>query len=148
MKKIEIYTDGSCLNNPGFGGWAYILYFKEHQKQESGSESNTTNNRMELLAIIKALEALKEPCEISLFSDSNLMVQSINCWLNTWVAKNFKGKKNVDLWQRYLNLAKAHKITAHWVKAHSINEKNQKCDFLARQAALKLKESYEKASRA
>lgn len=79
------YTDGSCLKNPGFGGWAYILRYNQHQKEGFGAEANTTNNRMELKAIIEALKALKEPCEISLFTDSNLMVQSINEWLEAWI---------------------------------------------------------------
>ncbi|MCW1360876.1 ribonuclease HI [Campylobacter sp. US33a] len=144
MKQIKIYTDGSCLKNPGFGGWAYILEYKNHQKEGFGSQENTTNNRMELLAIIKALEALKEPCEISLFTDSNLMVQSINEWLKDWVKKDFKGKKNVDLWKEYLNLAKIHKIKAFWIKAHNGHTQNERCDFLARMAALNLQKDNEK----
>ncbi len=139
MKKIEIYTDGSCLNNPGFGGWAYIVRYKEHEKIGFGAQENTTNNRMELLALIEALKILKEPCEIKLFSDSNLLVQSINEWLENWVKKGFKGKKNVDLWQEYLKIAKNHKIKAFWVKAHNNHEENEKCDKLARKAALSLK---------
>lgn len=138
MKSIEIYTDGSCLNNPGFGGWAYILRFKEYEKENFGSESNTTNNRMELRAIIEALKALKEPCEISLFTDSNLMVQSINEWLENWVKNGFKRKKNIDLWQEYLSLAKKHKIKAFWIKAHNNHKENERCDTLAKEAALKL----------
>lgn len=140
MKSIEIYTDGSCLNNPGFGGWAYVLSYKNHIKEYSGACENTTNNRMELMAIIKALEALKEPCEIKLYTDSNLMVQSINQWLKDWIKKDFKGKKNVDLWKEYIKVAKNHDICAIWVKAHNGNEFNERCDTLARQAALKLQE--------
>lgn len=93
MRHIEIYTDGSCLKNPGFGGWAYILRYNQHQKEGFGAEANTTNNRMELKAIIEALKALKEPCEISLFTDSNLMVQSINEWLEAWIKKISRVKK-------------------------------------------------------
>lgn len=140
MKSIEIYTDGSCLNNPGFGGWAYVLNYKNHIKEHSGACENTTNNRMELMAIIKALEALKEPCEIKLYTDSNLMVQSINQWLKDWIKKDFKGKKNVDLWKEYIKVAKNHAICAIWVKAHNGHEFNERCDTLARQAALKLQE--------
>lgn len=138
MKAIELYTDGSCLNNPGFGGWAYILRFGKYEKEESGAEKNTTNNRMELLAIIKALEVLKQPCEISLFTDSKLMVRSINEWLELWIQKDFKGKKNVDLWQQYLHNIRTHKIKAFWIKAHNGHKDNERCDFLARQAAMKL----------
>jgi len=145
MKQVEIYTDGSCLNNPGFGGWAYIVRYKKYEKIAFGACENTTNNRMELLAIIEALKILKEPCEIKLFTDSNLMVQSINEWLFTWVKKNFKNKKNVDLWQEYLKLAKNHKIKAFWIKAHNGHKENEKCDFLAKQAAQNLqKENNEK----
>lgn len=138
MKDIKIYTDGSCLNNPGFGGWAYILSYKGHTKEASGAQANTTNNQMELRAIIEALRALKEPCKISLFTDSNLMVQSINEWLEGWVKKDFKGKKNVSLWKEYLELATKHEITAFWVKAHNGHKENERCDELAREAALKL----------
>ncbi|TBR78251.1 ribonuclease HI [Campylobacter novaezeelandiae] len=138
MKQIKIYTDGSCLNNPGFGGWAYILRYKEHEKIGFGAKENTTNNQMELLAIIEALKILKEPCEIELYTDSNLMVRSINEWLETWVKKDFKNKKNVDLWKEYLKFSKDHKIKAFWVKAHNGHIENEKCDKLAREAALNL----------
>lgn len=138
MKQIKIYTDGSCLNNPGFGGWAYILRYKEHEKIGFGAKENTTNNQMELLAIIEALKILKEPCEIKLYTDSNLMVRSINEWLETWVKKDFKNKKNVDLWKEYLKFSKDHKIRAFWVKAHNGHIENEKCDKLAREAALNL----------
>lgn len=140
MKAVEIYTDGSCLENPGFGGWAFILSYQGHEKIAYGSQANTTNNQMELRAIIEALKALKEPCEISLFTDSNLMVQSINEWLENWVEKDFKGKKNVSLWKEYLIAAKPHKIKAFWVKAHNNHPQNERCDEMARNAALKLKE--------
>lgn len=139
MKSIEIYTDGSCLDNPGFGGWAYILSYQGHEKVGFGAQANTTNNQMELRAIIEALKALKEPCEIALYTDSNLMVQSINEWLEGWVKKDFKGKKNVPLWKEYLHAAKPHKITAFWLKAHNGHELNERCDELARKAATELK---------
>lgn len=139
MKIVEIYTDGSCLDNPGFGGWAFILNYQGHEKIAYGAQANTTNNQMELRAIIQALKALKEPCEILLFTDSNLMVQSINEWLENWVKKDFKGKKNVPLWKEYLEVAKPHKIKAFWVKAHNKHPQNERCDEMARNAALKLK---------
>lgn len=142
MKKIKIYTDGSCLNNPGFGGYAYIVRYKEHEKIGFGSQKDTTNNRMELLAIIEALKTLKEACEIELFTDSNLMVRSINEWLEGWIQKDFKGKKNVDLWQEYMKVSKTHKIRAFWIKAHNNHPENEKCDKLAREAALNLQKEY------
>lgn len=138
MKSVEIYTDGSCLKNPGFGGWSFILRYKNYEKISYGSEKNTTNNRMELLAIIRALEALKEPCAVKIFTDSNLMVRSINEWLELWVKKGFRGKKNVDLWQEYLQASRPHKIQAFWIRAHNGHAENEKCDALARGAALAL----------
>ncbi|MCR6594292.1 ribonuclease HI [Campylobacter insulaenigrae] len=144
MKSIEIYTDGSCLNNPGFGGWAYILSYKDHKKENSGACENTTNNRMELMAIIQALKALKEPCDIKLYTDSKLMVQSINEWLKEWIRKDFKNKKNTDLWQEYLAISKIHKIVAIWIKAHNGHEFNERCDMLARDAALELQKERSK----
>ena len=141
MKKVEIYTDGACLDNPGFGGWAFILRYNGHEKAGSGAWANTTNNQMELKAIIEALKALKEPCEVALYTDSNLMVQSINEWLAGWVKKDFKGKKNVPLWREYLAAAKPHKITAFWVKAHAGHELNERCDTMAKNAASELKKA-------
>lgn len=143
MKKIELYTDGSSLGNPGFGGWAYILSYQGHEKIGFGSEENATNNQMELRAIIEALKALKEPCKIALFSDSNLMVQSINEWLEGWIKKDFKGKKNVELWREYIKAAKPHQIKAFWIKAHNNHPQNERCDTLAREAAIKCKEQKE-----
>lgn len=139
MKKCEIYTDGSCLGNPGIGGWAFIIKYGVHEKRCAGALADTTNNQMELLAIIKALKALKEPCEIALYTDSNLMVQGINEWLDGWVKKDFKGKKNVPLWREYLEVAKCHKITAFWVKAHANHPQNELCDKMAREAAENLR---------
>lgn len=147
MKRVELYTDGSCLDNPGCGGWAYILRYGEREKVGCGAQKDTTNNQMELRAIIEALRALKEPCEIALYTDSNLMVQSINEWLAGWVKKDFKGKKNVPLWKEYLELAKPHKITAFWVKAHDGHEFNERCDELARKAASELKNSLKSGSK-
>ncbi|ASQ31237.1 ribonuclease HI [Campylobacter avium LMG 24591] len=145
MPEINLYTDGSCLGNPGIGGWAYILKYeaKNYEKEGFGAEQNTTNNRMELKAIIEALKLIKQPCKINLYTDSNLMVQSINEWIFKWIKTNFKGKKNVDLWQEYLNLSKEHRIKAFWLKAHNGHKENERCDFLARNEALKLQKSME-----
>lgn len=139
MKVVEIYTDGSCLDNPGYGGWAFILSYQGHEKVGCGAQKDTTNNQMELRAIIEALKALKEACNVSLFTDSNLMVQSINEWLDEWIKKDFKGKKNVALWKEYLEVAKPHKIKAFWVKAHNNHPQNERCDEMARNAASELK---------
>ena len=138
MKDIDIFTDGSCLGNPGIGGWAYILKYKDHIKKESGACKDTTNNQMELTAIIKALKALKTPCNINLYTDSNLMVQSINLWLEGWIKNNFKGKKNINLWKEYIDISKDHKIKAIWIKAHNGHKENEECDKMAREAALNL----------
>ena len=138
MKKIEIFTDGSCLGNPGNGGWCAILRYNGHEKILSGNEKNTTNNRMELLAVINALEALKEPCEIELYSDSTYVLKGLNEWLNNWIKKNFKNVKNVDLWKKYIEVAKPHKIHINWVKGHSGHKENEICDKIAKEKAKEL----------
>ncbi|NPA55373.1 MAG: ribonuclease HI [Epsilonproteobacteria bacterium] len=135
MKHIEIFTDGSCLGNPGRGGWCAILRYNQHQKILKGCQINTTNNRMELLAVIKALEALKEPCEIELYSDSTYVLRGINEWLDNWKRKNFKKVKNVDLWKRYLDAAKHHVIHINWIRGHSGHTENELCDSIARAQA-------------
>jgi ribonuclease HI len=140
MKKIEIFTDGSCLGNPGNGGWCAILRYGEHEKILSGNEANTTNNRMELTAVIKALEALKEPCEIELYSDSTYVLKGLNEWLSNWIKKDFKKVKNVDLWKKYIEVSKPHKIHINWVKGHSGHKENEICDKIAKEEAEKLKD--------
>lgn len=140
MKQILLFSDGSCLGNPGIGGWAYILRYKNHEKKEFGTSELTTNNQMELTAVLKALKTLKEPCKIKLFTDSSYVANSINLWLDGWVKKNFKNVKNVELWKEYLSLSKPHQITAFWVKAHAGHKENEECDDMARNAALKLKD--------
>ena len=140
MKQILLFSDGSCLGNPGIGGWAYILRYKNHEKKEFGTNKLTTNNQMELTAVLKALKILKEPCKIELFTDSSYVANSINLWLDGWVKKNFKNVKNVELWKEYLSLSKPHQIMAFWVKAHAGHKENEECDDMARNAALKLKE--------
>lgn len=137
MKKIILYTDGSCLKNPGAGGWAWIKIDGENITKDSGGDAKTTNNIMELSACINAISSLNEPCEIDLYSDSQYVVKGINEWLAGWIKINFKGKMNVELWKKYLEVSKSHKINAIWVKAHNGNKYNEMCDELARLQALK-----------
>jgi len=139
MKKIEIFTDGSSLGNPGPGGWCAILRYKEKEKIISGGENYTTNNKMELTAVIEALKALKEPCEIELYSDSTYVLKGINEWLNNWIKKNFKNVKNPELWKEFLEISKPHKIHINWVKGHSGHKENEICDKIAKKEALKRK---------
>jgi len=141
LKQIDIFTDGSCLGNPGSGGWCAILRYKGHEKILSGAEKNTTNNRMELLAVIKALEALKEPCEINLYSDSTYVLKGLNEWLDGWIKKDFKKVKNVDLWKKYIEVSKPHKIHVNWVKGHSGHKENEICDTIAKEEAMKIKDN-------
>ena len=136
MKKVTIYTDGACSGNPGPGGWAAVLQYGDKTKELSGGEAQTTNNRMELLAAISALELLKEPCEVDLFTDSQYLCNAINKgWLRGWKAKGWKRKegelKNPDLWQRLDALLVTHAVTFTWVKGHADNEFNNRCDALA-----------------
>jgi ribonuclease HI len=134
---IKIYTDGAAKGNPGNGGYGAILEFQGKRKELSEGFRMTTNNRMELLAVIKALESIKKPgWEVLVFSDSKYVVDSVEKgWLNGWVKKNFKDKKNVDLWKRYIEAAKVHKVRFQWVKGHAGHPENERCDELAVQAA-------------
>ena len=136
MKKITIYTDGACSGNPGPGGWGAILCYQDTERELSGGEKQTTNNRMELLGAISALSALKEPCDVELFTDSQYIVKAINeRWLQGWKTKNWTRKggelKNIDLWQELDKLLTQHKISFHWVKGHAENKYNNRCDELA-----------------
>ena len=137
MKKVKIYTDGACSYNPGPGGWGCVLIYGEKQKQISGFEENTTNNRMELMAVIKALEELKQACEVDLFTDSAYVSNAfLQDWIGGWVKNDWRGSdkkevKNKELWQRLLELTEKHKVTFHKVKGHSDNELNNLCDKLA-----------------
>ena len=136
MRKVTIYTDGACSGNPGPGGWGAILMYGKSKKELSGGEVSTTNNRMELTAVIKALEALKEPCEVMLYTDSQYVANAINLgWLESWKSKGWKRKggevKNLDLWITLVPLLEKHKVTFEWVKGHSDNEYNNRCDELA-----------------
>jgi len=141
VKKITLFSDGSALGNPGPGGYGVILRFKDKEKELFGSEAHTTNNRMELLGAIEGLKALKEPCEVDIISDSSYVVKGINEWLSGWVKKDFKKIKNPDLWIKYLEVSKIHKVNAIWVRGHDGHEENERCDQLAREAAQKMKES-------
>ena len=136
-KTVTIYTDGACSGNPGPGGWGAILRYGAHEKELSGGEPETTNNRMELTAVIRALEALKEPCRVELYTDSRYIVDAIEKgWLYSWQKNGWRkaDKKpalNVDLWQRILELFATHEVTLHWVRGHADNEYNNRCDALA-----------------
>ena len=136
MKQVTIYTDGACSGNPGPGGWGAILLYKDTVREMSGGEAPTTNNRMELLGAISALSSLKEPCEVSLYTDSQYLAKAINeGWLKGWKAKNWKRKdgelKNIDLWQEIDRLLGVHTVSFHWVKGHAENNYNNRCDELA-----------------
>lgn len=136
-KKIEIFTDGSCLGNPGPGGIGILLRYRQHEKHLSEGYIRTTNNRMELLAVIKALEKLSQSCEVNLYSDSQYMKNGITQWILKWKANGWnQGKvKNQDLWQRLDNVTQRHKIHWHWVKGHSGHKENEICDKLAKDGA-------------
>ena len=139
MKSVKLFSDGSCLGNPGAGGWAYILQYGDAVKKASGAEAMTTNNQMELTAAIMGLSALKQPCRVELFTDSEYVVKAISSWLAKWVVTDFKGKKNADLWRRYLAAAAPHEIKASWVKGHAGHPQNEECDAMARAAAEAIK---------
>lgn len=137
MKEIEIYTDGACSGNPGKGGWGAVLVYKGNEKQLSGAEMQTTNNRMELTAVIKALEQLKEPCKVSLTTDSKYVCDSVTKgWVYSWQKNNWRkaDKKpalNADLWQELLEQLSIHDVEFHWVKGHNGHKYNEICDKLA-----------------
>lgn len=132
MKHIDMYTDGSCLGNPGKGGWATILIYNKIEKELCGYEANTTNNRMELTAVIEGLAALKEPCEVYVYTDSKYVSEAINKgWLENWASKAFYGRRNAELWKLLYSLLKQHNVKFIWVKGHNGNVYNERCDALA-----------------
>ena len=134
MKKhVEIYTDGACRGNPGKGGWGAILVYGKYEKEMSGGERETTNNRMELLAVIKGLEAIKwENAEVHVYSDSSYVVNAINKgWLEGWQRRGYAKVKNPDLWMRFANLYRMHRVSFHWIKGHAGHPENERCDALA-----------------
>lgn len=135
--KITIYTDGAALGNPGPGGYGAVLIAGQHHKELSAGYRHTTNNRMELLAVIVALEALKKPgSEVDIFTDSRYVQQAVEKrWVFGWEKKNFKDKKNPDLWRRFLKIYRQHHVKFHWVKGHAGNPLNERCDELATTAA-------------
>lgn len=140
---LEIYTDGACLGNPGRGGWGAILIWQDQKKELSGGEANTTNNRMELMAAIKALEAVKRPVPIRLVSDSTYLRDGITKWIHGWRKNGWKTASknpvaNQDLWQRLDDLNQSHDISWEWVKGHSGHPMNERCDDMARQEAERL----------
>ena len=137
MKTVTLYTDGACSGNPGPGGWGAILAFNGVEKELSGGEGSTTNNRMELTAVIQGLSALKEPCIVELYSDSKYVIDGLSKgWAESWQKNGWKkaDKKpalNPDLWERLLELSRIHSLHYHWVKGHADNPKNNRCDELA-----------------
>ncbi len=146
---VTIYTDGAAKGNPGNGGYGAVLMYGKHKKEISEGFRNTTNNRMELLSVIVALETLTRPVNVTIYSDSKYVVDSIEKgWLFGWEKKGFKGKKNIDLWKRFLKIYRKHKVKFVWVKGHAGNPMNERCDQLAVAAAesknLKIDEGYER----
>lgn len=140
MKSIVIYTDGACLGNPGPGGWGALLRYRDIERELSGGEPQTTNNRMELMAAIVALETLTEACRVDLHTDSQYVRQGITEWLRNWVRRGWKtaaggAVKNQDLWQRLQAASERHTIAWHWVKGHSGHPENERVDALATAAA-------------
>lgn len=146
MKHITVHTDGSCLGNPGPGGWAALLRYRERERELVGGETPTTNNRMELMAAIMALETLTEPCQVTLHSDSQYVRQGITEWMPNWVRKNWKtaggaAVKNRDLWERLHAATQRHSIDWRWVKGHNGDPDNERVDVLARQEAGRIRDA-------
>lgn len=143
LTTVEIFTDGACRGNPGPGGWGAILRYNKHEKKINGSEPLTTNNRMELTAVIKALKQLKKRCKVEITTDSKYVQQGITSWIeqwkkNNWKTSNKKPVKNLDLWQQLDTIANQHEIIWHWVKGHSNHKENELADQLANEAIDKL----------
>ena len=140
MEKVTIYTDGACSGNPGPGGWASVLIYNGNEKEISGGKQDTTNNIMEITAVIEGLKALKFPCEVDLYSDSAYVVNTfLQGWIYSWMKNNWKTAsgapvKNQELWQELYNLTKVHKVNFNKVKGHADNKYNNRCDELAREA--------------
>lgn len=142
--KIEIFCDGACSGNPGVGGWGAVLRYGDKEKELSGADGETTNNRMELTAVIEALSSLKRPCSVVLTSDSQYVVKGMTEWISGWVKKGWVSSKkepvlNRDLWERLLALSKIHRIEWVWVRGHNGHPENERCDELARKAIEKFK---------
>jgi ribonuclease HI len=144
LKQVDIYTDGACSGNPGPGGWGALLRYGEVEKELSGGERDTTNNRMEMMAVIMALESLKTPCRVSLYSDSKYVLDGIEKWLPNWKRSGWKTAsrapvKNAELWKRLDEAIKRHSISWHWVKGHAGHVENERVDALARLAIEELR---------
>ncbi len=145
MKEVTVYTDGSCKQNPGPGGWCAVLVYGKTEKVISGGEKNTTNNRMELTAVIKALEALREPCAVKLVSDSKYVIDALSLgWAEGWKSRGWKKADrspalNPDLWERLLSLTEIHSLSFEWIKGHAGHPYNERCDFVAQAEADKMK---------
>ena len=140
MKKVDVFTDGACKGNPGPGGWGALLRMGPHEKELSGSETETTNNRMEMTAVIRALSALTEPCEVSLYSDSTYVIDGITKWVHGWQKRGWKtaAKKpvlNEDLWREMIDVVARHDVSWNWVKGHSGHPENERVDQLASERA-------------
>ena len=136
MKSVKIYTDGACSGNPGPGGWGAVLIYGKAEKELSGGEAVTTNNRMELISVITALATLREPCKVALYTDSQYITNAVNLgWLDSWRSRGWKRKggevKNLDLWLKLIPLLDMHEVTFFWVKGHAENAYNNRCDELA-----------------
>ena len=141
MKHVEIFTDGACKGNPGPGGWGALLRMGHHEKEMSGSEAETTNNRMEMTAVIRALDALKEPCAVKLHTDSRYVIDGITKWVHGWKKKGWvnaskKPVANVELWHELIEAEKHHKVEWIWVRGHNGHAENERVDKLASDAAL------------
>jgi ribonuclease HI len=146
-KKVALYTDGACSGNPGPGGWAALLVYNGHEREFSGGEAQTTNNRMELTATIEGLKQLKQPCAVTLYTDSKYVLDGFTQWLPGWIKKGWKTAdkkpvKNADLWQALSTEAARHTITWQWVKGHSGHAENDRVDALAVAEALRWKSSF------
>lgn len=145
MKTVTLYTDGACSGNPGPGGWGCILMYGSYQREKSGGEPNTTNNRMELTAVIEGLKAIKEPCIVELYSDSKYVLDALEKgwavgWRKRgWIKSDKKPAQNPDLWEELLNLCEIHQLRYHWVKGHDTNPYNNRCDEMAVAEWMKLK---------
>jgi ribonuclease HI len=145
-KIVEIFTDGACSGNPGPGGWGAVLRYGDVEKEMNGGEPETTNNRMELMAAIMAIEAVKRPCEIHLHTDSEYLRNGITIWIHSWKARNWrtadkKPVKNVDLWQRLERAIETHDVHWHWVRGHSGHKENERADELARLAIRQMRDA-------
>jgi len=141
LKKITLFSDGSALGNPGPGGYGAILRYGDKERIIRGGEAHTTNNRMELLGVIEGLRAIKEPCEVTVISDSSYVIKGINEWLQGWIKRNFAKVKNPDLWQEYIRVSEPHRIEGVWVRGHNGHSENEQCDQIAREEAEKQKNS-------